>query len=243
MLVDALCDSTWANRSHRGWTAAISFGVQACALAGLLLLPLLFTQGLPRLLLLARVVAPSVPPGPPPAPAVHGHRPASSPTESALLTPTHIPLGIVHADEPDVEASPEMLSGSWVPGGMGPAGARNPVLDGFGAGLNPAPPPPPPPLVPHLRVSHMMEGNLIHLVQPVYPPLARAARIQGAVVLRAVISREGKVENPQVLSGHPMLVQAAVDAVRQWRYRPYYLNDQPVEVETQVTVNFILAGP
>jgi len=87
-----------------------------------------------------------------------------------------------------------------------------------------------------------MEGNLIHRVQPEYPPLARQARVQGTVVLRAVISREGKIENLQVLNGHPLLVQAAMDAVRQWRYRPYYLNNEPVEVETQVTVNFTLSG-
>ena len=88
----------------------------------------------------------------------------------------------------------------------------------------------------------MMEGNLVHKVQPAYPPLARAARIQGAVVLRAIISKGGTIENLQVLGGHPLLVQAAIDAVRQWRYRPYNLNGEPVEVETQVTVNFILSG-
>ena len=88
----------------------------------------------------------------------------------------------------------------------------------------------------------MMEGNLTHRVQPLYPPLARQARIQGQVVIRAVISRNGMIENLQVLSGHPMLVQAAIDAVKQWRYRPYFLNGEPVEVETQVTVNFLLSG-
>ena len=79
-------------------------------------------------------------------------------------------------------------------------------------------------------------------VQPLYPPLSRQARIQGQVVIRAVISRNGMIENLQVLSGHPMLVQAAIDAVKQWRYRPYFLNGEPVEVETQVTVNFLLSG-
>jgi len=88
----------------------------------------------------------------------------------------------------------------------------------------------------------MMEGNLILRVQPAYPLFARQVRVQGLVVLRAVISREGTIENLQVLSGHPMLVQAAVDAVRQWRYRPYVLNGEPVEVETEVKVNFILSG-
>jgi protein TonB len=78
-------------------------------------------------------------------------------------------------------------------------------------------------------------------VQPAYPPLARSARIQGTVVLQAVISKQGTIENLSVLSGHPMLVQAALDAVRHWRYRPYILNSEPVEVETQITVNFSLA--
>jgi protein TonB len=88
----------------------------------------------------------------------------------------------------------------------------------------------------------MMEGNLIYKVQPVYPPLARSARIQGSVLLRAIISRSGTIENLNVISGHPMLVGAAINAVRQWRYRPYILNDEPVEVETQVTINFSLSG-
>ena len=88
----------------------------------------------------------------------------------------------------------------------------------------------------------MMEGNLIHRVQPEYPILAKMARIQGAVVLHAVISRQGVIENLEVVSGPPPLTHAAIDAVRQWRYRPYLLNDQPVEVDTEVTVNFVLSG-
>jgi protein TonB len=103
-------------------------------------------------------------------------------------------------------------------------------------------PMPPVPVAHHLPVSRMMEGNLVHRVQPDYPPLARQVRVQGQVVLRAMINREGTIENLQVLSGHPMLVQAALDAVRQWRYRPCVLNGEPVEVETQVTVNFVLSG-
>ena len=88
----------------------------------------------------------------------------------------------------------------------------------------------------------MMEGNLIRRVQPAYPPLARSARIQGQVVLAAVITKAGMIENLRVLEGHPMLVRAALDAVSQWRYRPYILNNEPVEVETRITVNFSLSG-
>ncbi|PYV91208.1 MAG: hypothetical protein DMG90_07815 [Acidobacteria bacterium] len=84
--------------------------------------------------------------------------------------------------------------------------------------------------------------HLIDRIQPNYPPIARAVGVQGQVILRAIISRQGTIANLQVVSGHPMLVKAAVDAVKQWRYRPYVLNGQPVEVETQITVNFLLSG-
>ena len=86
----------------------------------------------------------------------------------------------------------------------------------------------------------MSEGDLVHKVVPAYPPLARAARLQGQVVLQAVISKQGTIENLRVLAGHPILIPAAIEAVRQWRYRPYILNNEPVEVETQITVNFSL---
>jgi protein TonB len=88
----------------------------------------------------------------------------------------------------------------------------------------------------------MLEGSLIRRVQPVYPPLARSTRVQGSVVLSALISKAGTMENLRVLSGHPMLVAAAIEAVRQWRYRPYILNAEPIEVETRITVSFSLTG-
>ena len=88
----------------------------------------------------------------------------------------------------------------------------------------------------------MMEGNLIYRMQPDNPALARLARIQGAVVLRAVISKQGTIDNLQAVSGPPLLMKAAIDAVQQWRYRPYLLNGEPVEVDTEITVNFVLAG-
>jgi protein TonB len=88
----------------------------------------------------------------------------------------------------------------------------------------------------------MSEGDLIRKVQPAYPALARSARVQGIVVLQAMISKQGTIENLRILTGHPMLAPAAIEAVRQWRYRPYILNGEPVEVETQITVNFALGG-
>ena len=94
-----------------------------------------------------------------------------------------------------------------------------------------------------VRVSQgVSQGLLIHKVQPQYPPLARQARIQGIVVLQALIGKDGAIQNLHVVSGHPMLTGAALDAVKQWRYKPYFLNGEPVEVETTINVNFTLAG-
>jgi protein TonB len=93
-----------------------------------------------------------------------------------------------------------------------------------------------------LRVGGKVQAaKIVHQVTPVYPPLARQARISGIVRLEAAISRSGTIESLQVMSGHPMLTQAALDAVRQWVYQPTLLNGQPVEVVTQIEVNFKLA--
>src|SRR5271167_249171 len=92
--------------------------------------------------------------------------------------------------------------------------------------------------------SDISQGLLIYKVQPTYPPLARQARVQGTVVLQAVIDKDGSIKDLTVTSGHPMLVQAALDAVKQWRYKPYYVNGEPALVGTTINVNFQLSnGP
>ena len=94
-----------------------------------------------------------------------------------------------------------------------------------------------------VRVSGgVTKGMLIHREEPPYPTLARAARVHGEVVLSAIIDGNGTIQNLQLVSGHPMLVPAAIAAVRQWRYKPYLLNGQPVEVETTITVIFSLSN-
>jgi protein TonB len=94
-----------------------------------------------------------------------------------------------------------------------------------------------------VRISQgVTKGLLMQKIQPAYPPLARAARVQGDVVLSAVIDASGQITNLQLVSGHPMLVPAAFAAVKQWRYKPYLLNGQPVEVETTITVTFSLSS-
>ena len=88
----------------------------------------------------------------------------------------------------------------------------------------------------------MLQGSLVRRVEPVYPPIARTARVEGPVVLEAIISKEGTMKNLRLISGHPLLVPAAIEAVSQWRYKPYLLNGEAIEVETQITVNFILGN-
>lgn len=104
----------------------------------------------------------------------------------------------------------------------------------------PTPPETPPAPQRITRGGDVQAASILHRVTPVYPPLARQARIQGAVVMQAVINREGRIANLRVLSGHPLLVKAALDAVQQWVYRPTYLNGNAVEVDAPITVNFIL---
>src|SRR5437773_1030567 len=97
--------------------------------------------------------------------------------------------------------------------------------------------------VSRVRVSAgVTQGMLVRKVTPTYPPLARTARVQGTVLLAAIIGKDGTVQNLHVISGHPLLTQAAIDAVKQWRYKPYILNGEPVEVDTQMTVNCSLSG-
>jgi protein TonB len=232
--------STWAERARRGWLTLTSFGLQALALAVLLILPLLRPNGIPTLPKLSTPISLGNPIEPAPARRAETTSHAMPIISDAILRmPSHLPIHIADAGD-DASAPPN--TGPYIPGSI-PGGDPRGIPNVLGNGTQPVIPVHPPAPVAHsIRLSHMSEGDLIRRVQPAYPPLARAARIQGVVVLQATIGQQGAIENLQALSGHPMLVRAAIDAVRQWRYRPYLLNGEPVEVETQVTVNFSLAG-
>jgi protein TonB len=234
MFTDSLCDSRLNDHSRR-WTTLVSFGLQALAVSALLTLPFLSTQTLPELSFSRHLMVPIAEAAVPTRPVQQQEANASTNIAAMHIfaQPDHIPHGLPTVDD-GVSGPPNLpLGQSNVPGNL-PLGIASSI--GNSAPVLATVP------VNHLRVSVMMEGNLIHRVQPLYPPMAKIARIQGAVVLHAMISREGTIENLQVVSGHSMLVPAAIDAVRQWRYRPYVLNGQPVEVDTQVTVNFVLGG-
>ena len=233
-------ESNWNHSARRGWTTLASFGFQAMALSLLLLIPLLTIQGPTRLELFSRPPI-SVPSPPAPQPPESTQRPVHSSNirHGEILQFRSIPRNIANLNERPIASAPDVsgigVIGSTGSGRLGPFGST-------GLSVEIAPPPPLPALTHPLKVSHWAEGNLIYRVQPVYPPLARQARVQGSVELRAIISRTGTIENLIVVRGHPMLSAAAIDAVRRWRYRPYLLNSQPVEVETEITVNFLLSG-
>jgi protein TonB len=158
-----------------------------------------------------------------------------------LRTPTKIPEKVQMIKE-DEAPPPAMSAGvvGGVPGGI-PGGQMGGVIGGI---ISSTPVAVPKVATPQrVRVSQgVTQGLLIRKVQPNYPPLARQARIQGSVLLQAEISKDGSIENLRLLSGHPMLAPAAIEAVKQWKYKPYILNGEPVEVETQITVNFTLSG-
>jgi periplasmic protein TonB len=209
----------------------------------MILIPLLFTDALPKTQLLTLIVAPPPPPPPPPPAAAPVHIVKQVQTDiinGQLRTPTKIPKKVEMIKED--EAPPPVMAGvvGGVPGGM-PGGQMGGVIGGI---ISSTPVSVPKVAAPtRVRVSQgVTEGMVLRRVQPNYPPLARQARIQGDVVLQAEISKDGAIENLRVISGHPMLAPAAIDAVKQWRYKPYFLNGEPVAVETQITVKFSLSG-
>ncbi|MGC2226960.1 MAG: energy transducer TonB, partial [Candidatus Sulfotelmatobacter sp.] len=239
-MFDDTLNLSWDERSRRGLTTLTSFGLQALAVGGLLVLPLLRPMGLPLLRQLSRPVSVGEPLAETPAVRTHAGANTAAPSSASIFLR---PSPRLRTDLPAADDGPPEIGG---PGGYvsGPSGtgALNGMLDSFGSGTRPIMPVAPAVATHPISVSHMSEGDLVHKIVPTYPPLARAARLQGQVVLQAVISKQGTIENLKVLAGHPILVPAAIEAVRQWRYRPYILNNEPVEVETQITVNFSLTG-
>jgi protein TonB len=243
MFEDSLIESGGRLKTRRGTMTAISMIVQIGFLGVLVLIPLLFTEALPKTQLMTFLVAPPPPPPPPPPPAAVPqivHHVQTDLINGQLRTPTKIPEKVQMIKEE--EAPPMMASGvvGGVPGGI-PGGQMGGVIGGI---ISSTPVAVPKVATPQrVRVSQgVTQGLLIKKVQPNYPPLARQARIQGSVLLQAEISKDGTIENLHLISGHPMLAPAAIEAVKQWRYKPYILNGEPVEVETQITVNFTLAG-
>ncbi len=234
-------ESTWEQSARRRWTTLASFTMQALGLSLLLAIPLLWVQRPSQLQWLQPLTSPAALAPPAATPVAQDHHAAtaaSNPRTGQITAPLSIPDHIAANDDAASAPSPPDLPAIGAGSGHGP---RDGVPYGIGDTI-PVVIPPRPAVVKPLLVSHLAEADLLHRVQPNYPPLARQARVQGAVELRAIISKAGTIENLVVVRGHPMLATAAIEAVRQWRYRPYLLNNQPIEVETEITVNFVLAG-
>ena len=237
-------------RKRRAFATTTSFIFNCVAIGVMLIMPLVFTDNLPKAQLLTFLVAPPPPPPPPPPAAEQVQRvvrqiQTDMLSTGALRTPTKIPNKVQMIKEE--EAPPPMAATGGVVGGV-PGGIPGGQLGGVIGGIvnatsNMATPKFVPVVPQRIRISQgVTKGLLIHRVEPAYPPLARAARVQGEVVLSAVIDVNGQITNLQLVSGHPMLVPSAIAAVRQWRYKPYLLNGTPVEVETTITVIFSLTS-
>jgi len=246
MFEDSLVESGGKLKTKQKATTVVSFVLQILLIGVLVLLPLVFTEALPKQQLMTFLVAPPPPPPPPPPPAAAPEikvvkKMTTELDNGELRTPTKIPkkIQMIKEDEAPPSTGVAGVVGG-VPGGV-PGGAIGGVL---GSVISSTPTAVPKAATPQrVRVSQgVSQGLLIHQVKPTYPPLARQARIQGTVVLQAVIGKDGNIQGLKVVSGHPMLAPAALEAVKQWKYKPYYLNGEPVEVDTTINVNFTLAG-
>jgi protein TonB len=225
----------------------LSFVFQCVVIGILLILPLMFTEALPAQQLLTMLVT-APPPPPPPAPPAVAQVVKIAQTDvlntGQLRTPTRIPRKVEMIREE--EAPPPAVSAGvigGIPGGI-PGGQLGGVIGGIisssasSTAVIPRIEP-----VKRIRISQgVTQGMVISKIEPTYPKLALNARVTGVVLVKAIISREGTITELQVVKGHPILVPAAIEAVKQWRYRPYLLNGAPVEVETYITVTFQIAS-
>lgn len=245
MFEDSLIESGGKLKTRRGLTTTISVIFQIGLLLVMILIPLIFTEALPKQQLMTFLVAPPPPPPPPPpaaAPVKVVKQIQTDIVNGQLRTPTKIPEKVQMIKEE--EAPPPAMATTGVVGGV-PGGVPGGSMGGvMGSILSSTPVAVPKVATPQrVRVSQgVSAGLLVRKVNPNYPPLARQARIQGQVLLQAEISKDGSIQNLRLISGHPMLAPAAIEAVKQWKYKPYLLNGEPVEVETTVQVNFTLSG-
>jgi len=248
MFADSLLEFG-TQRKRKFFATTTSFIVNCLAIILMLAVPLMFTEELPKAQLLTFLVAPPPPPPPPPPAAAEVQRvvhqiQTDMLNTGQLRTPSKIPQKVQMIKEeeapPPMPASGGVVGG--VPGGI-PGGQLGGVIGSVISATSSAVPRFVPVAPQRIRISQgVTRGLLIHREEPTYPPLARAARVQGEVVLSAVIDTNGQIQNLQLVSGHPMLVPSAIAAVKQWRYKPYLLNGQPVEVETTITVIFTLSS-
>lgn len=234
-MFDELVESTFQKKkTNTGWSVFLSAIIQISALSVLLIIPLIYTQALPKAMLATLLIAPPPPPPPAPPPVKEVIKPVARLIQSGkLVQPRAIPKEVAVFKE--AELPPDITNNTNQSGVFGGIPGQ-----GIMAGSAPTLPPPPKPAAP-ARIKQggdVTAAAIVTQTRPVYPPLARQARIQGTVVLHAIIDKEGKVAQLAIVSGHPLLVESALEAVKQWRYKPTLLNGDPVEVDTTIQVTF-----
>lgn len=241
------------SESHRPWTVAVSFLAQSALVLLALVIPLLTTQSLPTPTWMAVLLAPPPPRGTaspePPGKTRATTAPPQQFDTDALLAPSEIPKDVALVIDNDARP-PSLLSNLDVrtDGTGGPIGAPGGVPGGIWTSQTVHPPPPPPPATPpeptipqFVRInSTIQSAKLTHRVVPDYPAIAKQAGVSGVVKIEAIIARDGSIKQLKALSGHPLLIRPALEAVQQWRYRPTLLNGEAVEVFTQIEVRFVL---
>jgi protein TonB len=233
-MFDQLIVSGEMEKTHKPWAVTLSAIVQTLILGVLILIPLIYTEALPKGMLNTFLVAPAPPPPPPPPqPIVKAVKAPKIINIQKMTAPTVIPknVAIVKDEAPVI----------YTNGGDGVAGGTGNVLGGL-IGSGPAGPPPPKAATPsRIRVGGNVEAaSLVNKVTPLYPPIAKTAHVSGTVVLHAIISKDGSIQELQYVSGPPLLMKSAMDAVKEWRYKPTMLNGEPVEVDTTIDVVFTL---
>ena len=233
----SLIASAGESRPRNLWAAAGSLGFQSLVLLAVVVLPLFHTEPLSRPEMLTSLYAP---------PAAASFRVTTLRVPTRTYTSRTITLSTATPKTEEAPSPAESTTHGVVGGIPGGVVGAVPSLPSQLLGNTSSMPVLAKAIetAPNKRMrlaSAVAAANLIHDVAPEYPPEAGRARIEGTVVLMAVIGKDGCVRDVQVKSGVPLLVQAAIQAVKQWRYRPYLLNGEPVEVDSQITINFTLS--
>jgi protein TonB len=232
MFEDSTFESTGSIHTRStGWMLA-TFTLNGSMLLALILIPLLHPAALPRQALAYLLSAPAPLPPPTPPPTQQAAPIRTEMPENPFQAPRTIPRTIL------VSLTPEPVLSSSIPG-LNELGSAPNLGEAF-RGSSSRPTVHPESRGPVRVPSSIVSGLLVRKILPVYPPIARNARVEGTVILQASISKAGIIENLRVAGGPAMLQQAALDAVKQWVYRPYLLNGEPVDVETTVNVVFTL---
>jgi len=244
-------------KTKKTWTVLVAFIAQIILMIVAVILPMIYFDVLPKTTLQSFLVAPPPPPPPPPPPS------APAPVKivkviprqfdaGKLMAPKVVPKEIATIKEEELPPPSSGVAGvvGGVPGGVAggtPGGVLGGIIGSVPTAAPPPPPPPPPaekkPVTPK-RITiggNVQQAKLVRQPKPNYPPLAKQARISGIVHLAAIISKDGTIQDLKVISGHPLLIPAALEAVKQWVYQPTLLNGEPVEVSTQIDVNFTLS--